>query len=269
MPELPEIVVISKQMSETIVEKKIEEVAIYQSKCLNRPEEDYARHLVGQKIKKVMPLGKWVDIHLERGDHLFLCLGMGGELLYFTSPGEIPSNVKFFVRFTDQSGFYITLSWFGYFHLVLKGEANPMTDTLGQDALEMSLKDFQKKLKGRKSSIKSFLMNQKHIRGIGNFYIQEILFQARMHPMKKIDCLSDEDIVLLYEAMQSVLEEAVDKGSSFYEVDFFGQKGDYTLELLSFAYKEGAPCPVCSTETEKIKTGSTAQFVCPSCQPLE
>jgi len=268
MPELPEIVVISKQMNETIVKKKIEEVAIYQSKCLNRPEDDYARHLVGQKIKKVVSLGKWVDIHLERGDHLYISLGMGGELLYFRSASTIPSNVKFFVRFTDQSGFYITLSWFGYFHLVLKGETNPMTDRLGQDALEMTLEDFQNKLKGRSGSIKAFLMNQKNIRGIGNFYIQEILFQARIHPLKKIDCLSEDDIVMLFEAMQSVLEEAVDKGSSFYEVDFFGQKGDYTLELLSFAYKEGAKCPVCGTETEKIKTGSSSQFVCPTCQPI-
>ncbi len=269
MPELPEIVVISKQMNETIAEKKIEEVAIYQSKCLNRPEEDYARHLVGQKIKKVMPLGKWVDIHLERGDHLLLSLGMGGELLYFISPAEIPSNVKFNVRFTDQSGFYITLSWFGYFHLVLKGEANPMTDKLGPDALELSFDEFKNLLKDRKRSIKSLLMNQKYIRGIGNFYIQEILFQARIHPLKKISCLTEEDIEMLYEAIESVLEEAVDKGSSFYEVDFFGQKGDYTLELLSFAYMEGAQCPVCGTETEKIKTGSTAHYVCPSCQPLD
>ncbi|MFZ5515920.1 MAG: DNA-formamidopyrimidine glycosylase family protein [Candidatus Zhuqueibacterota bacterium] len=268
MPELPEIVVISKQMNETIAEKKIESVAIYQSKCLNRPEEDYARHLVGQKVKKVAPLGKWVEIHFSRGDRLLISLGMGGELLYFTSSSEIPSNVKFVVRFTDQSGFYITLSWFGYFHLILKGESNPMTDSLGSDALEISLVDFQKLLKGNKSGIKSFLMNQKNLRGIGNFYIQEILFQARIHPLKKIDCLTDENIVMLYDAMQSVLEEAVDKGSSFYEVDFFGQKGDYTLELLSFAYKEGAKCPVCGAETEKIKTGSTAQYVCPRCQPI-
>ena len=268
MPELPEIIVFSRQMNDTIIGKKIEHVQVKQPKCLNRCENDYLKYLPGQVVKLTKPLGKWIEIYFTSGDRLLLNLGMGGELIYFQDKSEIPGKVKFFVEFADGSGFYITLWWFGYMHLILKGEGNPMTDKLGDDALSIDLQNWKDKLHKRRGAIKTFLLNQKNIRGIGNFYIQEILFQAKIHPMRQISSLKENEIQMLYNAIHEVLERAVELGSSSYELDFFGNKGNYSVKELSFAYEKNGNCPDCGSATEKIKTGSNAQYICPLCQIL-
>ncbi|MDW7682170.1 MAG: hypothetical protein SCK70_16525, partial [bacterium] len=202
------------------------------------------------------------------GDALFINLGMGGEIIYFVDSAEIPIKVKFYLEFIDGSGFFVTLWWFGYFHLVRKNEANPMTDHLGPDALEISTDQFLNLLQKRRGAIKPFLLNQKNIRGIGNFYIQEILFQAKLHPLRQISTLDETDIIELYRAIHQVLNRSIELGSSSYELDFFGNKGDYSLKELSIAYDENGRCPVCGSQPEKIKTGGTSQYICSQCQPL-
>ncbi len=267
MPELPEIYLFCQQMNETIMGKEIEKAAILQTKCLNRPENDYQR-LAGKKIEKVEPLGKWIKITLHSKDELLINLGMGGELIYFTDISEIPAKAKFIVSFTDGTGFFVTLWWFGYFHFIKAGEKNPMTDNLGDDPLHLSLDQFKLKLAGKRGRIKSFLLDQKNCRGIGNFYIQEILFQAKLHPQRPIDSLTTHEIKKLYHAIQQVLRRSIELGSSSYEKDFFGKYGDYSLKELSFAYEKDAVCPDCGTATQKIKTGTNAQYICPICQQL-
>ena len=268
MPELPEIIVFCNQMENTIVGKKIKKIDILQTKCLNRPKEDYNQYLPGQKIEQIAPLGKWIDLKLQSNDQLYINLGMGGELIYFTKSQVIPENVKFNVRFTDNTGFYVTLWWFGYFHFVKKDEANPMTDKLGDDPMQISFEEFMAKLRRKRGAIKFFLLNQKNLRGIGNFYIQEILFQAKLHPLRQIISLSKAEIKQLYEAIQKVMFRSIELSSSSYEKDFFGKLGSYSLKELSFAYEKNAVCPDCGTGTQKIKTGSNAQYICPLCQQL-
>ncbi len=266
MPELPEIVVISRQMDETIVGKEISSVEIYQPKCLNRKIEDYQTNLPDKKITAVEPVGKWIRLRMDSEAQLLINLGMGGEIINFTDLNQVPDKTKLLVRFTDESGFYVTLWWFGYFHLVLKDERNPMTDELGDDPLQLNFDQFSTKFDGRRGQIKPLLLNQKFIRGIGNFYIQEILFQAKIHPQRLVQSLSEKELKKLFGAIHGVLHQSIDLGSSSYELDFFGKKGKYDLKQLSFAYQENAPCPVCDTLTEKIKTGSNAQYICPQCQ---
>lgn len=269
MPELPEIVVIAKQMDETLRGKGVSDVRIFQPKCLNRDEADYQKFLPGKKILHVKPLGKWIDIGFSQSTKLLINLGMGGEILYFEDENEIPEKAKIVVRFADGGGFFITLWWFGYFHLICDGERNSMTDKLGPDALEISPEEFKKILSGRRGGIKSFLLNQKNIRGIGNFYIQEILFQAKIHPLTPISALSENEIDRLHAAIRGVLTRSIDLGSSSYELDFFGKKGKYSLRELSFAYHENGTCPDCGTAAQKIKTGSNSQYICPQCQALK
>jgi len=268
MPELPELVVIAEQMQQTLPGKEVASVTIFQPKCLNRPEEDYQRYLPGKRVLGARPLGKWVELAFQGGDRLLVNLGMGGEVCYFKKGEEPPEKSKWILTFTDGTGFFITLWWFGYMHLVRKGETHPMTDTLGPDPLAMAFDAFNKLLEGHRGSIKPFLLNQKCIRGIGNFYIQEILFQARLHPLKEIPCLSKEEKKRLFQAIRRVLEDSITLGSSSYELDFFGAKGRYGLDRMAVAYRGDGVCPVCGSKTEKIKTGSTAQFICIQCQQL-
>ena len=143
-----------------------------------------------------------------------------------------------------------------------------MTAKLGPDALDLSLDEFRALLRGRRGGIKAFLLNQARIAGIGNVYIQDPLFKARVHPLRKIDSLSDDEVEALWRAMRETLQESVDLGGSAWEMDLYGQKGRWATSYFLVAYREGKPCPECGTPVEKIKTGSTSGFICPQCQPL-
>jgi formamidopyrimidine-DNA glycosylase len=144
-----------------------------------------------------------------------------------------------------------------------------MTAHLGPNALDLSLGQFRELLRGRRGGIKSFLLNQKRIAGIGNVYIQDPLFKARIHPLRTINTLSDDEVADLWKALWETLQESVDAGSSAWEQDLYGEKGKWGEDHLVIGYKEGQPCPACGTEIAKIKTGSTSGYVCPTCQPLE
>ena len=147
--------------------------------------------------------------------------------------------------------------------------SHTMTAKLGPNGLELTADDLRALLKGRRGRIKSFLLNQSRIAGIGNAYIHDILFLAKLHPLRKISTLTDAEVDALSEAIHDGLQPSIDKGGAFYEMNLYGEKGGFTMDDILIGYKEGEPCPVCSTQIVKIKTGSTSSFICPHCQPLE
>ena len=268
MPELPEIVIIAKQMNRKLKGKRIKNVEATQPKCLNKPLSQYRKTLPGQVLQSTIPFGKWLVLNMESGDRLLINLGMGGEILFKRAKENPASNSRFAVTFEDDTGFYVTLWWFGYFHFLRSGEAHTMTDDLGPDPLGLSLEEFKQLIQNKRGAIKSFLLNQRRIRGIGNYYIQEILFQARVHPLRTISTLNEKEVSSIYHAIVVVLRESIKLGSSSYELDFYGRKGGYSLEQMAIAYQDDAICPVCGTKPQKIKTGSNAHYICPECQKL-
>jgi formamidopyrimidine-DNA glycosylase len=266
MPELPESVVLAAQMQRKLRDKVVRTVEIYQPKCCNKPAEDYARFLPGSAIESAAPFGKWIEVDFFGGTRLMLSLGMGGEIRFLAEGSKPPDKTRFLLSFEDGTGFYITLWWFGYVHLVLPGEAHSMTVEFGPDPLDLTLENFKALLQGRRGAVKPFLLDQRKIRGIGNFYIQEILYRAKLHPLRPINSLSEHDQEALYNAIRYVFDESITLKSSNYELDFYGRRGGYGLDNMAIAYKEGAICPDCASEVRKIKSGSTSQYICPKCQ---
>ncbi|UCE10766.1 MAG: Fpg/Nei family DNA glycosylase, partial [Candidatus Thorarchaeota archaeon] len=122
---------------------------------------------------------------------------------------------------------------------------------------------------GRRGRIKSFLLDQKNLAGIGNVYIQDILFEARLHPDRKIPTLSEKELEGLYHAIGDVLNRSIRLGGLAYEKDFYGLNGRFGADEFLVGYKTGSPCPECGAEIVKIKTGSTSSYICPECQSLE
>jgi formamidopyrimidine-DNA glycosylase len=158
--------------------------------------------------------------------------------------------------------------WFGYAHYAEDLADHPMTSSLGPDFMSLSLTDFVDLLRGRRGGIKSFLLNQKHIAGIGNVYGQDPLFKAGIHPLRRINTLTNEQLEVLYHATRETLEESIDLGGSHWEQNLHGEHGRWDNSFFLVAYREGEPCPNCGTVVEKIKTGSTSTHICPSCQQL-
>ena len=272
MPELPELTVLSKQMAKEITGKQIHKVEVHQPKCLNIPPERFVEAVTGKTIRQIYNRGKWLFIKLEPDHYLLINLGMGADLLYFTPNSELPEKYQFKLTFTDQSGFTLRFSWFGYIHLLPQKELSQhkLTARLGISPSDKGFtKEYlQKLLAKRKSRIKSLLIDQKNIAGIGNVYIQDILFNARLHPNRKASTLSDQEISNLYDAIKTVLNSSIENGGLAYEKNFYGQKGNFNIQNFQVGYKTGKPCPVCSTPIEKIRTGTTSSYICPKCQKL-
>jgi formamidopyrimidine-DNA glycosylase len=143
-----------------------------------------------------------------------------------------------------------------------------MTAKLGPNALDVSQSQLAEILSGRRGAIKTFLLDQSKIAGIGNAYLHDILFRARLHPLRTIPTLSGREIQGLHRAIHQELERSIAVGGAWYEVDLHGQRGGFTADDLLVGYREGKECPACRAAIVKLKTGSTASYICPQCQPL-
>jgi formamidopyrimidine-DNA glycosylase len=137
----------------------------------------------------------------------------------------------------------------------------------GPNAIDLSLEEFRGLLKGRRGAIKSFLLDQDRMAGIGNVYVQTPLWRARIHPLRPIPSLSEEEITALWQALRGVLQGSIDAGGAPFELNLYGQRGGWSASFL-VGYREGQPCPACGTAVVKIRTGSTSSYIRPSCQSL-
>jgi len=271
MPELPEIYILAEQMQAALPGKTISDFEIIQPKCLNTEPEDFITALQGATIQNVTYHGKWISVETDQG-WLFLCLGMGGEIL-LVDRGSLPEKYRIIIDFTDDATgsapcLAINFWWFGYVHYAAELSEHDMTARLGPNALDISPDEFQNMLSGRRGKIKTWLLDQSKIAGIGNFYIHDILYNAKIHPLRAIPSLDETEIVTLYTCIQEGLKTSISKGGSAYEQNLHGKKGTFGMDDLLIAYKENQPCPVCGTKIQKIKTGSTSGFVCTYCQPI-
>ena len=218
MPELPEIVCRAREMNEALVGRAIRSIEVLQPKCLNVSVEEFQGGLAGAKVLGVTHHGKWLFVETSQG-HLLINMGMGGELLLVPQDG-LPE--KWRVRFDLDGGETLSINfwWFGNSHYVAAGELDEhaMTAKLGPNALDMSSDEFAQLLTGRRGRIKSFLLDQSKIAGIGNAYVHDILFVAKLHPLRTIPTLETTDIERLYGAIRTELQRSIDAGGAWYEV---------------------------------------------------
>lgn len=270
MPELPEVTNLARQMDRELRGKRVAEVDVVQPRCLNVPPKEFGRLLVHAQVTRVTSRGKWVFIQLEPGITFLLNLGMGGEALFHPKGEPLPGNHQSAILFEDGCAFSQHFWWFGYVHAVKTAElaSHAMTATLGLDPLddaEFTLNAFEKMLEEKKrSAIKTVLMDQKNIAGIGNVYIQDILFAAGLHPLRRSADVTASERRVLYAAIRSQLGHALELGGLAFEKDLYNQPGRFKEFLVG--YRQGKPCPVCGTLVQKIRTGSTASFICLHCQ---
>ena len=222
--------------------------------------------LTGAAIQGVTAHGKWLQVQTTQG-WLLLNLGMGGEIL-LVEADHLPEKRRLVFAFHDSSCLSINFWWFGYAHYAQDPAAHPMVGKLGPHAMDLTLAQFQALLAGRRGSVKAFLLDQERIAGIGNVYVQDPLFKARIHPLRAIPSLSDAESATLWQALRETLRESIDHGGAAFEVNLYGKRGGWDESFFLVAYREGLPCPNCSTPVAKIRTGSTAGYICPTCQRL-
>lgn len=273
MPELPEVETVKRSLQPRLTGLSVTGVIINLPKIIRLPEpEEFSATMVGKSITDFGRRGKYLLIHLSGDLTMVIHLRMTGRLVYATPEEEIPRHTHVIfkldngreLRFTDtrQFGRLLLSPTAGL------GEVPGLRD-LGPEPLEKEFtRDFlRKELRRRRTRIKSLLLDQTFIAGLGNIYVDEALHRARLHPERLASSLNPREITRLFHAVQEVLEEGIqNRGTSFRDyVDGDGRTGDYQ-ELLRVYGREGHPCFKCGKPVHRIKVTGRSTYFCPCCQ---
>ncbi|TXT56926.1 MAG: Formamidopyrimidine-DNA glycosylase [Candidatus Thorarchaeota archaeon] len=270
LPELPDIIVLTRSMNTVLPGRTITDAKINQPKVLNMTAKDFISLITGRMILQSRQRGKWILVDLDDSLVLAFNLGMGGHIMLHTSEETPnPQKERVVLQLDDKKQLWIHFWWFGHVHLIKSKDIHdhkqigklgiePLSDEFTKDCLSAILS-------GRRGRIKSYLLNQHLIAGIGNVYVQDILWRARLHPQRKANTLSDVDISLLHEAILITLQEGIRYSGGPKERDIWGNEGHYP-EHYRVAYRTGKACPRCQSTIEQIRVGSTTSYICPQCQ---
>lgn len=291
MPELPEVETVRRQLEPELVGKRIESATVLDER-LTRPEPPAAleRAVAGREVTAVARRGKYLLLGLEGGRTLALHLRMTGNLL-LRDPQEgmtadlmksepasrgsrspEPSHVR--ARFELDDGRVLLFTDVRRFGQAVVLDAGDQLDDffasrLGIEPLsgELTPERLLELAAGRKAPLKSFLLSQSRIAGIGNIYADEALHRAALHPLSPAGSMKPEDCERLREGIVVTLEAGLRTGGASVDdyVDSRGERGAMQEEFLVHT-RAGEPCPRCGAEIRRIVVAGRSTYFCPSCQ---
>ncbi|MFC4771674.1 DNA-formamidopyrimidine glycosylase [Enterococcus hermanniensis] len=274
MPELPEVETVRRGLVSLVKGKTIAKVDVYWPRIIEFPEvEIFSQQLVGETIETVERRGKYLIFeftHYEMVSHL----RMEGKYEFFkeATPLDKHSHVRFI--FTDGTELvYHDVRKFGRMALLQKGTAKDYKGLaqLGPEPIDedFDLNAFVKNLKKAKTMIKPLLLNQKIVAGLGNIYVDEVLWLAKIHPERPANTLKQKEVVALREAIIEVITKAKAAGGTTIRtyLNALGEAGHFQQELHVYG-QTGNPCPRCGTPIIKIKVAQRGTHLCPHCQKL-
>jgi formamidopyrimidine-DNA glycosylase len=278
MPELPEVEVIRRDLEREVVGKKIKAVDVDAMRSVRRHHnrKQFTQRLVAHKITGVERRGKYLLVHLDDDDVLVIHLGMSGQLIRVKSSRDaMAKHTHVIITFTQGGQLrFVDPRTFGEMFVTeadnVEKEVSELAH-LGIDPLEttMSWDYFGQMLASRHTKLKTLLMDQKFIAGIGNIYSDEILWGAGLRWDRMSDSLTSEEVRRLYRSMMETLQEAVKhRGSSLADeqyVDLFGRPGEFQ-EYHNVYAREGEACPRCRHPIVRERVSGRSTFYCSACQ---
>ncbi len=272
MPELPEVETVKEKLKLKLIGKKIKDVKVYYDGIIAYPEvKEFSKQIKNLPIKDIKRRGKWLMFDL---DNYYLLSHLRMEGKYFFKNKEDKLDNHEHVVFTlddDEELRYRDTRKFGKMYLIKKEDINsigPIKD-LGLEPWDDNLnKEYLKsKYKNKKLPIKTVLLDQSIIVGIGNIYADEILFLSKLNPLIKCCDLKDNDLDNIIKYTKEVLEKAIKLGGTtirtYTSVD--GVHGRFQNELLIHG-KDKDVCPNCGQPIEKIRVGGRGTYYCINCQ---
>jgi len=296
MPELPEVETIARGLAKRVTGDVIVSVWLGQKKePLKSPAAQIARALEGSRISSVRRMGKHIVFDLgpapeaqklsrpksksgrrtssqaanaadasHAAPHVqwIVHLGMTGSLRVCQPQTEIAKHTHAILQLSSGCELrFVDPRRFGRLSVATSFDAG------GVEPLEVDLSRFVSLFRGRKTPIKSALLNQKLLRGVGNIYADEALFRARVRPRRRASSITRDQLVNLYAGLQQVLKEAIELGGSSISdyVDADGEEGFFQLRHRVYG-REGEPCLVCKTPIKRVVIAGRSSHYCPRCQ---
>ena len=266
MPELPDVEIYKRYLDEHALRQTIERVVVGDARILgDLPAKAFVARLTGNRFEGSRRHGKHLLVRLWRDGWLTLHFGMTGALVHFGDDVEDPPYDR--VRFDFEGNrhlAYVNRRMLGRVGLADDAGEFIRAEGLGPDALDpaLELNAFARAIEGRRRDVKSVLMDQGLIAGIGNIYADEILFQARLHPQTPVTSLEDRERMELFRQIRTVLKTAIDCGAGAEQ--FLERVPEH---LLLPHRKNGGKCPNCGGPITTLKAAGRTSYYCPRCQP--
>lgn len=273
MPELPEVETIINTLKRFILNKTIDKVDVYWPNIIKEPDD--ARHfkllLKGQTIRELSRKGKFLLFYLD--DYVMIShLRMEGKYSVHSSVEPVKKHTHVIFTFTNGEELrYNDVRKFGTMHVYPKGQEfiNKPLSQLGPDPFDetFTFDYFYEKLKKTDRFIKAALLDQTIVTGLGNIYVDETLFKAGVHPLKRASVLTKKEIHAIQEQAIATLEEAIKAGGTTIRsyVNSQGDMGMFQQELYVYG-QESKACKKCGTEITKMKVAGRGTHICPKCQ---
>jgi formamidopyrimidine-DNA glycosylase len=272
MPELPEVETIRRQLAPHLEGRTFSSVAIRDHRwTLPAPPELIAAELSGARVQRLARLGKYMIWELDDDRSLLVHLRMTGSLLIDADP-ESPYTRARFELDDGHVLTYVDPRRFGTAHLMLSSAAREdyLRARLGAEPFspEFTAEYLRDQARGRTAPVKSFILDQRRIAGVGNIYADEALHRAHVHPLRPAGSLTLPQWSAMKVAIEEALAAGIDaKGASiddFRHVD--GARGSFQDRFLVHT-RAGEPCPTCGSTIRKLVVGGRGTYVCETCQP--
>lgn len=271
MPELPEVETVRKKLLEKIKDKNIDSVEIIYNKIIkNINPQDFKKSLTNQKILDIKRYGKWLIFCLN--DYYLLShLRMEGKYLYKEKAEKLEKHEHIIFNIQDKKLIYKDVRKFGCMYLFSKDtdifNIKPLSD-VGYEPWDKKLDlKYLKEKYNKNIPIKTLLLDQTILTGIGNIYADEILFLSNINPLLKGNELSDKNILDIIKNTCFVLEQGIKNGGttirSYTSID--SEEGHNQNNLLVHK-RENEKCKNCSTIIKRIKVGGRSTYYCEKCQ---
>lgn len=270
MPELPEVETVKETLKKQILNKKIIDVKVYYENIISAPKSnEFIKKCIGKTIEDIKRRGKWLIFDLN-DYYLVSHLRMEGKYFIKNKDEEKSKHEHVCFIFSDNTSLrYNDTRKFGRMYLLEKDKAfsvMPLSE-LGLEPFDekLTVNYLKDKYKTKGLPIKTVLLDQHIVVGIGNIYADEILFLSKINPLKKCSELNDKELLLIIENTKKVLKEAITLGGTTiisYESSE-GVHGRFQNKLLVHTKIE---CPICKNQIEKIRVGGRGTYFCPKCQ---
>ncbi|MBW3584011.1 MAG: hypothetical protein KY455_13035 [Euryarchaeota archaeon] len=259
MPELPHVQVFKEYADATSLHKRIEDVRVQDDRPLDGVSiPRLKKTLRGRTLTSSRRHGKWLFLATDGDPVLALHFGMSGQLVH-TTDAKAPDGTVFSLRFVDGSTLAMVMPrMLGKVALTEDVEAFLEEREIGPDALDVEEERFVRRVRTRSGMVKTALMDQGVLAGLGNEMVDETLFMTGLHPRTKVDDLSDKEIVAIRRAAKEATERIVEARAR--------REGLPESMLLRHRGEKDAKCPRCKVPFDRIKVGGRTTYVCPEHQ---
>ncbi|MDR0856851.1 MAG: DNA-formamidopyrimidine glycosylase [Mycoplasmataceae bacterium] len=277
MPELPEVqTIINTLSSKGLIGKEIKSIDVFVPKIIkNTNPAGLNTFLKGEVFKKIERIGKYIVMHFSHDKILLIHLRMEGKLFYIVNTEESDKkHLRIKINLSDGcSLLYYDSRMFGTFHIYKENDYRKSKE-ISKIAIDPLSKEFtyiflKNKIHSKNTPIKSLLLDQSNVSGIGNIYADEILYKAGVSPYEKGKNVTDEQIKLIVKYSKDILTKAISLGGT----TIFSYKSDKNTSghyqgKLQVHGREGEPCFKCKTKIVKVFINGRGTYYCPKCQKL-